>query len=196
MRRNVKWAAAFFLLIGGASARADMTFMLSGSFGDNNPSGPTGLEYGSFSGTYTVSGFDTTGATAPLTGFDLTLFDSSGNVFTSYNFSDPHEGATLKDDGSIATLFFGTDGSDPNEANAGFQLLFAGGFEGVGPVLYTDSTVRLSSHILVTFASGVTHVTQVHAGGSSAVPEPSSLVLMGIAGLGLAWRRRKKGRAA
>jgi hypothetical protein len=169
-------------------ASADV-FDLSGTFGTGFFSGP--LNGGSFSGSFTATLPITSGSEAIST-YNIKLITSTNVVLTT--LTGASAGVSVQPspncvDGSSAGacdlfLFFGTDGSFLELAT---PLDFSG-----GPVFPVNAIVaEFGSFAGFQTNSGATD-SVVISGKIGAVPEPSSVLLLASAALGVLYASRKQ----
>jgi hypothetical protein len=180
-----KVAAAVTLLLGTAvCGAADISYAVNDTIGA-----------GSVTGT-----IETNGATGVLTAADFIAFNLTLNgVGASANITTPTYGITIVGSNATATtsdIFFNFGGTP------GSLLLFGGGTgftyfcsavslgscfkgESVVPQSYTDPSVQIIT------PTGNQIIAAV-SGGSTGVPEPTTLTLLalGFAGIGVARRRK------
>ena len=187
MRRLLSLVAVALLVsLAGTSAQAGlMTYDITGTFGANT-AGDTGLQGGSFTVTFETSSLPVaSGDTGALASYTVSTFNAQGTLVYSYGDPTGDYGGIIGE-GSTTFLYFGD--TNPNSA-ADLNLTFGPGFDGTGSIVVADYNLYQDYNgDQVQVASAVS---------SAAVPEPSSIVLCGIAGaIGLAVAGCRRKRAA
>jgi PEP-CTERM motif len=173
----------------GASGRAEAEtiYQVSGVFGADR-SGTTGLANGSFTATYQTDSFPTT--PSPQQSFDsfsVSVFNASGTLVDTYGSSTGGSGFIAYFNG-FTDEFIQLLNSDSSES---ITFGFVPVFQGTGAIVPTG-TGTLSQDSSRFFNGGVVSITSGFS-SPSAVPEPSSVALCGIAGVvGLVVARRRK----
>ncbi len=186
--------AALLLVAAGNAAQADPTYTFTGTLGADSYYS-TGLAGGSFTVTYQTGAFPTTGSSNSVNVDDFTVTVFYANGSQAYTFSD----ANATNDGfgtfyySAGYAPFGILPSESlelmNPSNSGtfISLNLPVGFTGTGTVIAAGSES--------VYNTNETFIASGQGSAAAAVPEPSSIVLCGLAGVVgsvVAWRKRKR----
>ncbi len=172
-------------------AQADYNYSLSGTFGADLSSLPTGLAGGTFSGFYTAPSLTNSTSLTSFSDYQVNLFNASGRLVESFAFdtsgTDPFRFGYFDPMVSGRNLGILVLSQDVGADQHILQLEFATPFSGTGSAIpYSPSQTHLS-----VFAYR-NHIVSV-VSASSSIPTPPSVVLLGLAGL-LGLGRSARGR--